>query len=245
VHQRQGDKDSGNRDIFTSSDFPGLGGGGRGSSDGKSEPQKPNSNLVGYASALLKKKELESIANADDGKASASAPANAAIEHNEVDSLTRQTQEMEREILSEFHDLSLIGKQANGKDGNQQGHPDPSVEKNESSSQLISSHNLPILPAMAGHVREPSPPPQPPKEPEPVIDVTNSQDFPSREQANQVVGGSSEQGKPTMSGEKPNTPGAWGTRRLFADVSCCFSTVLSSTWSADANQPLHGTCTCR
>mmetsp|Transcript_8855 Transcript_8855/g.16210 ORF Transcript_8855/g.16210 Transcript_8855/m.16210 type:complete len:500 (-) Transcript_8855:281-1780(-) len=259
------------RDFLSSSDFPGLGGLGGDDKSEKSSQQgdnKSNNNgdgnnkqqLVGYASALLKKKEAE------DKKKEAADTAPATVvttDNHEVDSITRQTEEMEREILSEFHDLSLIGDGNNTdvassspspvKANNPQAATDDKTEGSQtvgtassstidaSARSLPNTNNLPILPAGpfpendgSGIVSQATYSSESPRQqqPQPAIDVTNSQDFPSRESINVVDDGavvppSKEQTlpPPAVSNddlvmhvvEKPKPPGVWGSKR-FADV---------------------------
>lgn len=271
---RQGKSDD--REIFSSSDFPGLGGlGGDDKSDKSSQQGNSKSSsgdgsnkqqLVGYASALLKKKEVE------DGKKEADivAPSTAdTLDNHELDSITRQTEEMERQILSEFHDLSLIGVGSNTTDAALSSTPSPAKANNpqgpqhnrdtppgaddktegtasssmDASARSPNVHNLPILPAgpfpeneggggivpQTAYSTEASPRQQQPQPP--AINVTSSQDFPSRESTNIVDDGAvvpltKEQTQPTEVSnydpvmhvaETPKPPGAWGSKR-FADV---------------------------
>eukprot|EP00584_Thalassiosira_punctigera_P008741 CAMPEP_0172541910 /NCGR_PEP_ID=MMETSP1067-20121228/12627_1 /TAXON_ID=265564 ORGANISM="Thalassiosira punctigera, Strain Tpunct2005C2" /NCGR_SAMPLE_ID=MMETSP1067 /ASSEMBLY_ACC=CAM_ASM_000444 /LENGTH=977 /DNA_ID=CAMNT_0013328039 /DNA_START=276 /DNA_END=3209 /DNA_ORIENTATION=- len=276
---KQGSKAE-DRDIFSSSDFPGLGGLG-----GDDKPEKllqqgnnKSSNngdgsnkqqLVGYASALLKKKEMDHKKEADIVAPTAAAT----TDNHEVDSITRQTEEMEREILSEFHDLSLIGDVTNTIDATSSSSPSPATQNNPqgpqhnnnaaatddktdgsqtvgtaSSSNMDASarsnpntNNLPILPAgpfleneggdVAPQAAYSSVSPGRHSLKPPVVDVMNSQDFPSRESTQIVDDGgvvplTKEQTPPTVVpsnnqmmqvDEKSKPPGAWGSKR-FADV---------------------------
>lgn len=229
--RRQGKADD--KEIFDSSDFPGLGGG---ENDEKSE-KTLNHNLVGYASALLKKKEAENKKEVDNVAATVATD-------NEVDSITRQTEEMEREILSEFHDLSLIG------DGNNNDVASSSPGKNQQGSHHSSevddtAEGQTVGTASTSTIDAPSPPNTPlpilpgpfpdndssifpdfssasPKQQQqpPAIDVTNPQDFPSPESANVDVAEPPSlpevQTAPDIV-EDPKPPGVWGGKR-FADV---------------------------
>lgn len=265
------------REIFNSSDFPGLSGLGRDDKSDKSNQQDNSKSssvdgsskhqLVGYASALLKKKAEDHKKEMDMVAPSSTDP----LDNHEVDSITRQTEEMERQILSEFHDLSLIGDGSNTTDvalpttpspekaNNPQGSQhtgdtpagaDDKTEGTASSSTMDASarspnaHNLPILPAGPFPENEVSgdtapqtsystevPPRQQQPQP-PAIDVTSSQDFPSREPTDIVDDGAvapltKEQIQPTEVSsndpkmhvvQTPKPPGAWGSKR-FADVS--------------------------
>eukprot|EP00581_Thalassiosira_minuscula_P018048 CAMPEP_0183734618 /NCGR_PEP_ID=MMETSP0737-20130205/44289_1 /TAXON_ID=385413 /ORGANISM="Thalassiosira miniscula, Strain CCMP1093" /LENGTH=917 /DNA_ID=CAMNT_0025968145 /DNA_START=198 /DNA_END=2951 /DNA_ORIENTATION=- len=252
----------GDRDIFSSSDFPGLGGGVNDDKSEKSNTGDGNSkqHLVGYASALLKKNEAEDTKEGEDMAASKSA---VATDNQEVDSITRQTEEMEREILSEFHDLSLIGDgNTNVDTASSSSSPSPAkthisqgqelytkTEANDDktdgtvSSSTVdanamshpNTNNLPILPAgpfsendggvevISQSAYSSEPPAQ--QQLQPQFDVTNSQDFPSKESTQVIDDGVVESpshdqtSSPSvlMNDEQPKPTGAWGSKR-FADV---------------------------
>lgn len=171
-------KEDENRDIFTSSDFPGLGGGlggGIGGDGDNMEKSVQQANVGCYASALLKKKELAGdIFSGGNEKLLKNDNVELATTDkiDDTDSHTRQTEEMEKEILSEFHDLSLIGnvhQEKDDKDANvlQVRHRDTTDDETEGcqqtvgtassstmdaslrSAQPIANHSLPILPAGA------------------------------------------------------------------------------------------------
>ena len=241
-----------------------MGGGGP---EGKSDKpttqkqqgdKKPNSNLVGYASALLKKKEEEkssgdSIATASESKNddSNAVEATKSIEtagDNEVDTLTRQTEEMEREILSEFHDLSLIGNKdasssspQNRNDKSAGLSSDGKTEETVSGTASSSTRNsLPILPAAGPYETEDAATetltysvseqtesassPTKAKKSEQLIDIRNAQDFPSRDMNSSVDKGEVASPPPSNNAEeeqpadKPKTPVVWGSKS-FAEVS--------------------------
>mmetsp|Transcript_19761 Transcript_19761/g.42910 ORF Transcript_19761/g.42910 Transcript_19761/m.42910 type:complete len:863 (-) Transcript_19761:387-2975(-) len=235
--RRQNNKGDDKKDIFSSSDFPGLGGGGGGvDKSDKSLQQidkKPNSNLAGYASALLKKKDAPANsfggwenANNDDNVALAAAAVTA---DNEVDSLTRQTEEMEREILSEFHDLSLIGNDDANANHRQQGSRQtvgtaPSYYTMDASlrSATQPTNKLPILPAGPFENDADYSSESPTKKTEPVIDVMNSQDFPpSNTTAAEVPSiPPKEVTQPPLvsNDDRPKSTGAWGAKKPLADV---------------------------
>ena len=205
---RRSNKADENREIFTSLDFPGLGGApspGNDESDKSSQVNaKPNSNLVGYASALLKKKEAEnSPKNCSEIDANGAATPHTA-ENDDIESVTRQTEELEREILSEFHDLSLIGDgnnndqpappkhhQADGAavDNTTEGRTVATASSSTIDAQSMQHNSLPILPAgpftdQNDSIPHESIPEASASEPPPPIDVTCSRDFPAREPAN-------------------------------------------------------------
>lgn len=215
-----------------------MGGGGDEKSDKslQQSDKKQNSNLAGYASALLKKNDAADNsssgwenANKSDTTALAAVTATA---NNEVDSLTRQTEEMEREILSEFHDLSLIGKNDVTNANHRQQGPHCETVGTASSSTMDTiqpTNKLPILPAgpfgnNADYSSETSK-----TKSEPVIDVTNSQDFPPSNTTtveDPCIPPKEGTQPPLVSNddqmhavEKPkSTTGAWGAKTLLADV---------------------------
>jgi len=246
------------KEIFTLLDFPGLGG----ENDEKSESvaqidTKTNSNFSGYASALLKKKDgatdnsFSDWENADsnDNMTLAAAEIVPTTADNEVDSLTRQTEEMEREILSEFHDLSLIGDDGTTNDGTNNANHRQKVgshlntnDKKDSQTTVATAspsnmdasslqadsqpatkkmHILPGGPFENDAEYSSESIPSTTKT-EPVIDVTNSQDFPP---SNTATAGAlpkydaqplTDDGQ--MHAKLKSTTGAWGAKKLLADV---------------------------
>jgi len=207
------------REIFTSSDFPGL--------EGEGDKKASNSNLVGYASALLKKKEAENASGTvgsesqnDDNDSNVAPSKSSQVDDAEADR-TRQTEEMERDILSEFHDLSMIGneddipspqrnnKHAGSSDGKTEGtviSSSASIQSNPGSQ----SRALPILPAPVASFATPE------KKETSIapVDIRNSHDFPSRDD-----------GKEEGSDDKPKEPIAWGSKS-FAEVRVKFVIFL-------------------
>ena len=213
---------------------------------------------MGYASALLKKKEEEkssgdSTATASESKNddSNAVEATKSIEtagDNEVDTLTRQTEEMEREILSEFHDLSLIGNKdassssSQNRNGKSAGlSSDGKTEETLSGTASSSTRNsLPILPAAGPYETEDAATetltysvseqtesassPTKAKKSEQLIDIRNAQDFPSRDMNSSVDKGEVASPPPSNNAEeeqpadKPKTPVVWGSKS-FAEVS--------------------------
>ena len=206
------------REIFTSTDFPGL--------EGEGDKKASNSNLVGYASALLKKKEAESASGTvgsesqNDDNDSNVAPSKSSQGDDAEADRTRQTEEMERDILSEFHDLSMIGneddipspqrnnKHAGSSDGKTEGtviSSSASIQSNPGSQ----SRALPILPAPVGPFNDETCKYATPEKKElsiAPVDIRNSHDFPSRDN-----------GKEEGSDDKSKAPIAWGSKS-FAEV---------------------------
>ena len=111
-HQHSNNEGGGGRGkVFTSSDFPGLD--GKAAIEGSTQvkaatPSDDGKKLSGYASALLKKNEDKKDDDGSIGKEGV-APFKP-IENGDDDNLAQQTAAMEKEILSEFHDLSFAGK---------------------------------------------------------------------------------------------------------------------------------------
>lgn len=124
-HQRKGKVDD-NEDIFTSSDFPGLEGWGGDEQQLQLSGKKPNTNLVGYASALLKKKDvvLPIEESKDDTIKSAAAPVthrpSSSPTVNKFENLPHQKEESEYEIQNSLYDLSLVGNGHNADDESNQ-----------------------------------------------------------------------------------------------------------------------------
>ena len=164
IRQQQQSKVDENKDIFSLSDFPGLGGGNE--QQQQRGDKKPNSNLVGYASALLQKKASNNgypNNNASNNMTATALATPPTPVVDEVDSLNHRTEEMEREILSEFHDLSLLGNDIdNDSNNNQQGQELCRNSKSQdettcshamlgtaffSTMDTITNHSLPVLPA--------------------------------------------------------------------------------------------------
>ena len=219
------------KDIFSSSDFPGLGGEGKGDDRSvKSSPQpasKLTSNgegskqhLVGYASALLKTNEAE-----EKSKEEATAPA--APSDKDADSVARQA-EMEKSILSEFHDLSMIEgekgaplspeKKHHGSDDKTGGNTVGTASSSTIDAPSQPHNSLPILPGpIPGHDERPP------------------RDFSSRGAAKGAGDGvaplpdaGAEPSGQTQSGDGDKSkPVAWGGKR-FADVSVRSNRVPSS-----------------
>ncbi|KAL3823805.1 hypothetical protein ACHAXA_011592 [Cyclostephanos tholiformis] len=215
-------KSDGNKVMFSSSDFPGLGG----SDDQKKQQgeKNANSNLVGYASALLNKMDAS---NRDSPKndsfdimtALASATSSPSAD-DEVDSHTHRTEEIERKILSEFHDLSLLGND-NEKDSKKQGHAIHHDNKNhDESSTMDTSEDITsrsyYLPTSESS----------PSNGEPIIDVNIAVKFSTGGSFNEDNGmntGEQQNVQPLLTSNDLGSMGQnskvlWGSKRLFADV---------------------------
>ena len=189
---------------------------------------------MGYASALLKKKEADN-ASGTVGSESQNDDNDSNVAPSQVDDAeadrTRETEEMERDILSEFHDLSMIGneddipspqrnnKHAGSSDGKTEGtviSSSASIQSNSGSQ----SRALPILPAPVGAFNDETGKYATPEKKEssaaaaPPVDIRNSHDFPSRNN-----------GKEEGSDDKPKEPIAWGSKS-FAEVRVKFDSSL-------------------
>ena len=108
------DNKQNDRDIFSATDFPGLSGDVQNPKQQENSLQKTETIVFsGYADALLKKGDVESKTDKET---------NATIETDisDVDSITRQTEAIEREILSDFHDLRIPGDNHHDEAGNNQ-----------------------------------------------------------------------------------------------------------------------------
>ncbi len=249
------------KEIFTSSDFPGL----EGRETEKLQGDKqPSSNLVGYASALLKKKD---ISNAEESKPNVSKGTATVSIQNSAQSLTtkkaenqdKKREEAEQELQTGLQELCLVENDGHGQANNDQreqshGHVNVSICETEvcntsTSAALVREQPVINIAISTSPVRPDNGEGEVKIESEnstsnplsttsqPVINVFNSDEFPAREASDKIddvaAGGSlpprERVAQPSeMSNvprvEKPNPPGAWGGRRLFADVSCsrCF-----------------------
>jgi hypothetical protein len=99
--------------MFSSSDFPGLDGNTASLQMKVIAPDNEGKKLVGYASALLKKNDTRDDSTAKVAKSAAgtAVPTSKFPEMDGADDDNNMTQAMEKEILSEFHDLSIIGSE--------------------------------------------------------------------------------------------------------------------------------------
>lgn len=208
----------GNKEIFSASDFPGLGG------DGKSSVnQQGRSSFIGYADALLKKG-----GNKVEKYMEVSVTLGTDID---VDSITRQTEAMERDILSEFHDLSVIdgvGVQSEQKPHCGQPERDSSTSANDATSlPSTDGHrkHLPILPGPFPANDDVTGPLPSESRSKPVI-AESGANIPPAPAAPHEMKESNLLPKPVQAvsgSQKPH--GAWGTKRLFTDVSFFFMPI--------------------
>jgi hypothetical protein len=221
----------GKEDIFSAADFPGLGGELMSFSNSHNSDSLGQKNetkkLSGYADALLKKggkeKDSEAVSESKNSKET---------EKNEVSSVTRQTEANEREILSDIHDLRISGiRDQNSSEHNAAkcgGREVNSCTADGSSKKNVD--HLPILPGMSDIGQSFS------------VDIesksvqNNALHHPLNESETQVDSQEAHNTEPTVISEpptishataisvtkaqaKPAASGAWGSRRLFSDVS--------------------------
>lgn len=269
--QRRQSKADENKEIFTSSDFPGLGGGEADEQQLQSSDKKPNSNLVGYASALLKKKDVpkaeESKSNVGKSTASTSPSKSApSPTMKKAENQSHETDDIGQEIQAGLQELSLVGNDGNVHADSKQrelshGHDNDANETDvcrtstcaaglgsEQTDANNSVSNSPARPDSGGmdakHELKPT------SESLstislPVIDVFNSDEFPAREAPNETGNVASRGTLPpteiaaqpsevpndphsTHRDEKPKPTGAWGSKRLFADVSLFSAAFLTN-----------------
>lgn len=100
------------KEIFSANDFPGLSADmASGESQQSGDPSKKHETktIRGYADALKKKDENSKAGKGKDSTATKDTVV------SELDSITRQTEELERDILSDFHDLRLPGEEHKSK----------------------------------------------------------------------------------------------------------------------------------
>ena len=221
--------------------------------------RKPNSNLVGYASALLKKKDApiaeESKPHVSKSMAPTTTPESApSPTKKNAENHNQSPEEVEQEIQSGLQVLHLDENDGNDKGNSKQrdqsdGNDNDADGETEGCStstgadvaceQSVTKNSVSISPAKPDNGGRDAK-----YEPvhsaseslsiisRPVIDVFNSDDFPARESSNNVDDAAA--GGPSLPSEravqssevevsndppKPTLPGAWGSRRLFADVS--------------------------
>ena len=228
--------------VLNPFDFPGLDG-NTASTDSSQQKASTASDqkLVGYASALLKKNEKGNDNAA--GKATAAAavqPVVTSPENEDGNTITQQTEAMEKEILSEFHDLSIRGNdQTDNYDNidNKQydAHVTPTVEDKTDGYTVetspSSTDNGVASPQSTNNgnslLTEPTPKtleatPTPKQIPRVDLEEREgSAPSPAVEQQKLVndnkVDDNQEQNTEV---EKPKAkqPAAWGAKRLFADV---------------------------
>ena len=212
-----------NKEIFTATDFPGLSGdmAAQRSQQVEGSCQKNEHKIFsGYADALLKKKDT-------DWKEDQDSNATKDLDTSEVDSITRQTEAMEREILSDFHDLRIPGDE----DYRQQNDTDSSKIKGETSKPKPFDH-LPILPGMSDIGQSLSLDTEPIQSSalhlpengsEKVINfnpLESSQPATARDPLPSAIPSQrKEEESPAPAG------GAWGSKRLFSDVRFVFTFI--------------------
>jgi hypothetical protein len=228
-------KNDGGKVIFSPSDFPGLGGGADNQNQQRGET-KPNSNLIGYASALLNKKDApndDSPKNdPHDNSTAFSLPTPPPPVGDEFDSHIHRTEEIEREILSEFHDLSLLGNDDEN-DTEEQGQVPRRDNKDwlvfASSSTMDTSEdatsqsdNYPTSESSSSKAG-------------PLVDVNKARNSPIGESRNEDDGiNTAEQQKVQpllasndLSSTQQHPKGLWGSKRLFSDVRIYVSVPFS------------------
>ena len=221
--------------------------------------RKPNSNLVGYASALLKKKDVpnaaESKPHVSKGMTPTTTPESApSPTKKNAENHNQSPEEVEQEIQSGLQVLHLDENDGNDKGNSKQrdqsdGNDNDADGETEGCStstgadvaceQSVTKNSVSISPAKpdnGGRDAKYEPVHSASESSStisrPVIDVFNSDDFPARESSNNVDDAAA--GGPSLPSEravqssevevsndppKPTLPGAWGSRRLFADVS--------------------------
>mmetsp|Transcript_26387 Transcript_26387/g.52914 ORF Transcript_26387/g.52914 Transcript_26387/m.52914 type:complete len:814 (+) Transcript_26387:330-2771(+) len=196
--------DDGKKEIFSAADFPGLGG-----AEKSSDNTVGKSAFSGYADALLKKSEKEVETPKEED--------NAVVGNEDVDSITRQTEAIEREILSEFHDLSTKDNRCdvqkteiNDDKGESEGNSSTPPPSDDGPRK-----HLPILPGpfpdndeVTGSLSAESLSKSISAEQEMSVlpaPVPADMDEPETTQKEAAL-------------EAPVPPKAWGTKRLFADV---------------------------
>ena len=221
-----------------------------GGGEGDTKPNE-NSNLVGYASALLKKKKEAERLGSDDTDATPNsgkidvAPTKSTepVDNNEVDRLTtRQTEEMEREILSEFHDLSLVGNDddiplphCNKHAGSNDGTTELTAASSSTLDTKSSQSRMPILPApfeevdyastisrarkySASEQTEPAKKVEAELEP-PIDGIRNSQA--------EILPSKNAEEEPPADEKKPKSPVVWGSKS-FAEVRMVSNIIASA-----------------
>ena len=232
--------------VFTSSDFPGLD--GKAAIEGSTQvkattPSDDGKKLSGYASALLKKNEDKKDDDGSIGK-EVVAPSKP-IENGDDDNIAQQTAAMEKEILSEFHDLSFAGKNedavehdrnspskkhvAMAADDKTDGYtvetsPSSTTDNGAMSPQSNNGNSLPKLQESA--TKSPKATVQ---EPIPIVHLETKgheeSSSPVLEQQQQHnakddkgVDNSLKPQCTEVEKPKPEPPAAWGSKRLFIDV---------------------------
>jgi len=231
---KQTNNEAGKGAVFNPLDFPGLDGKAASDTTQRKTVTAPDEKLVGYASALLKRNEKGNASST--GKTAPSAVKSP--ENVDDNTMTQQMEAMEKEILSEFHDLSIrenehaehydinnkkydanVTSEAEDKtDGHTEETSPTSTDNDVASPQSTGNGNsLTILPEPNTKTPEANPPKQISRvdleegegsAPLPVVEQLK----PARDNKND------DDEEPNIEVEKPKPPAAWGSKRLFADV---------------------------
>lgn len=206
--------DAGNKEIFTASDFPGLGGDAKPSDKHEGASKDEANKLFGYADALLKKQAC---------KDKEAAPVETAVTvdkvETEADRISRQTEAMEREILSEFHDLSIV--EDNKADDKTESHTVGTSSTSTNDATSLPSNDeppkhLPILPGPFLDSYEMSESYSSDPSPKPVSDAAQKEPVHKIESS---ASPSQPESTSTPADKQVKAPNAWGSKRLFSDVS--------------------------
>jgi len=230
----QKNNESGKETVFNPFDFPGLDGKAASDSVQRKAATAPDEKLVGYASALLKKNEKGNVSST--GKVVPSAVSSS--ENGDDNSITQQMEAMEKEILSEFHDLSIRENEhtehydRNNKTYDAHGTPaaEDKTDGHTVETSPSSTDNGVASPQSTdngnGLPNSKTPEANPPKQ-IPRVDLEEgegSAPSPAVEQLKSAddnkVDDNKEQSTKEQNTEveKPKPPAAWGSKRLFADV---------------------------
>jgi len=222
--------------VLNPFDFPGLD--GKAASDLSAKALATvaaDEKLVGYASALLKKNEKGNGTLKATATSAADPSAVTSPENEDDNTMAQQTEAMEKEILSEFHDLSIresdTAEQQHINDSKQYDTP-TAVDKTDGhtvETSPSSTENGVVSPQSATNENSPTilpdPATKPPTEQNPRVDLEEGDGSapppppPAVEQQklgdDNQVNDNKEQNTEV---EKPKAPAAWGSKRLFADV---------------------------
>lgn len=216
-------------------DFPDLDGKAASESTAKAPAA---ATTVGYASALLKTNEKVNDSPTTKGTAASSSSAGGTTLENgddEDNNMIRQTEAMEKEILSEFHDLSIHESEpaeehhdinndkeqcdtpiaADDKtDGSNTVDTSPSSTENgvvSPQSATNDNNSPPILPETVNKAPQEGAESSAAVPPPPAAETVEQQKVEDDKQVND----NKEQNTKV---ERPAAPAAWGSKRLFADV---------------------------
>jgi len=231
-NEQQKNKNGGGKEekaVLNPFDFPGLDGKAATESSAKAATAKDET-LVGYASALLKKKENDSSTT----KMTAAASAVALPEDEDDNNMMQQTEAMEKEILSEFHDLSI--HESPGSIGMKQYDTPVLVDKTDGCNTVetspSSTDNGVVSPQSPTDENSQSIPLEmvnkaSATEQNPRVDVEGSVELaplpppPAAVVEHETLGDDNpvnDNKEQNTEVEKPAAPAAWGSKRLFADV---------------------------